>query len=240
MWPSHACTMVPGTASAAASASEVPRARRTGMCSTFMNNGARMKPPLLPSSPETSAATATTAAVRGVDGLAGTAASTSPSSDAVACAPSNTRRPRTSRIASVARTSGFAADPAGAQRADRGQRKPDHQAEAEHPAVDVAGPGVAPARQQGRRDRGRERRGDGDDGRNAEGVQQGSGHRGAALAERARQEADAGPDQQRSEQQVDVHTSIQRPRPVIGQASRAYRYHRIDLWSCATSNTSSP
>ena len=55
MWPSQACTIVPGTASAAASASDVPSARRTGMCNTFMNSGARRKPPLLPSRPETNA-----------------------------------------------------------------------------------------------------------------------------------------------------------------------------------------
>ena len=65
MCPSHACTIVPGTASAAASASDVPSARRTGMCSTFMKSGASRNPPLLPSNPDTTAATATTATVRG-------------------------------------------------------------------------------------------------------------------------------------------------------------------------------
>ena len=61
MWPSAAWTIVPGTASAAATTSDDAKARLIGRCSTSTNNGARRKPPPLASRPDSSpTVTATT------------------------------------------------------------------------------------------------------------------------------------------------------------------------------------
>ena len=56
MWPSAACTIVPGITSATIASSEVPSARFSGIPSTPARSGTMMSPPPIPSSPETNPA----------------------------------------------------------------------------------------------------------------------------------------------------------------------------------------
>src|SRR5439155_24818020 len=123
----------------------------------------------------------------------------------------------------------LASDPAGEERAERGKRKPDDDADAQHSGIDVPGARVTAAREQRRRDGRRERRRDRDERRDAEGVQERSRDGRPALPERAGEEADAGADQQRSEQNLQVHDFIERQPAAIEQASVDYQYHRISL-----------
>ena len=167
-----------------------------------MKSGASRKPPLLPSRPETKPTAATTARIFGPSASRPTA---------VATAWRVVRMRSAREHQDVGGEHERAArDPAGEHGADDGQGQAEQQADAHDAPVDVPGPGVAPAREPGRRDRRGQRRRDRDHRRDAERVQERGGDGGAALAERAGQEADAGADQQRSEEELQVHDLIER------------------------------
>ena len=74
-----------------------------------------------------------------------------------------------------------------------------------HAPVEHSGAGVARARDRSGGNRRGERRGDGDDRRDAERGEEGSGERGSALAERAARESDDCADGDGDQELVRVH-----------------------------------
>ena len=204
MWPSAACTTVPGTASTAATASDVANDCLMESRSTTTKSGARRNPPPFASRPDSAPTVTATTTIR-VRYPSGSA------SDLVRIpGPEEEAEPETGQHHLGRGDEDVAPDPAGRVRAGGRRGHPDRRAPREDVPVDEAGAPVGVRRGERRRDRRRERRREGDDRRHSHQREQRGGERGSALAEEPAEEPDYCADQRDREEGLGAHRAPRR------------------------------